>query len=140
MTGPTYTRGSTPTQEWGFSTCQQHANVDAYISEAQQMRRNIAAERTAAQEEDAKWHMPGVFSNLSHLLATADNLAQDRIASAQYRQGWEERWETAQFWSGGHMGLVHDSVRSLIGRLRDVQSEAAQLRELVAKTRRELRL
>jgi hypothetical protein len=140
MVGPTYTRGSTPTEEWGLSTCQQHVNVDAYISEAQQMRRNIAAERAAAQAEDAKWHMPGVYNNLSRLLASADILAQERIASAQYRQGWEGRWGTAQFWSGGHLGLVHDNVRSLIGRLWDCQFEAAQLRELVAKTRRELRL
>ena len=139
-TGPTYTRGSTPTQEWDLSSCQQHANVDAYLSEAQQMRLKIATERAAAEDDDAKWHMPGVFNNLSRLLASAENLAQDRIASAPYRKEWEERLGTAQFWSGGHLGRVHDSIRSVIGRLWDCQSEAAQLRELVAKTRRELRL
>lgn len=139
-TGPTYTRGSTPTEEWNRSTWQQHRNVDAYISEAQQTRLNIAAERAAAEEEDAKWHMPGVFNNLSRLLSGADSLAQDRIANAGYRQGWEERLKTAQYWSGGHLGRVHDSVRSPISRLWDCQSEATQMRELVAKTRRELRL
>jgi hypothetical protein len=130
--GPTYTRGSTPTQEWDLSTWQQHNNVNSYVSEAQRRRLAIATERAAAEEEDAKWHMPGVFDNLRRLLASAENLAQDRIASTPYRQGWEERLGTAQFWSGGNLGRVHD--------LWDCQSEAAQLKELVAKTRRELRL
>jgi len=138
--GPTYTRGSTPPQEWDLSTRQQHINVDAYISEARQRRVDIAAERAKAEKKDAQWHLPGVFQDLSSQLDRSDRLAQNRIAGASYRKKWEERLETAQFWTEGNLGRVSDRVRSLIGRLQDCQWETAQLKELVAKTKRELRL
>lgn len=104
------------------------------------MRLEIIDEREAAEEE-AKTYLPGCFIDLSKLLSRADSLAQDRIASASYRHEWEGRLEgTAQFWEGGNLGLVGERIRALVDRLHDCESEAAQLSELVAKTRRELRL
>jgi hypothetical protein len=128
--GPTYTQGTSPPMDWDHGSRQQHANTDAYISQAQRRRRDIIEARAEA-EENAKFHLPDVYSELLCLLSSVDRLARGKIARASYRHEWQGRWNrVAQFWESGNLARVAGRIYDLIDRFQDCEAEAAKLREL----------
>lgn len=127
---------------WNLNTQKRQQEVDSYLSDARWWRRDIASERDVAERQAAqsKGHNPSVFNGLSDLLKDAERfLEKEDIAKPSHRQRWQEKLAIAENWEGKNVKHVPGQIREFIRRLEDCESEAAQLKELVAKTRRELR-
>lgn len=128
---------------WERNSQKYHSEVDDYISDAQFWHNDIASERDKAERQAAnpKWRKPGVFNELSDLLDDAERfLANRKHGKPTFRQKWEGILDDAQSWNGNNLRRIHGQIRQFIRRLRDCQSEAAQLKQLVDKTRCELSL
>jgi hypothetical protein len=137
---PTYTRGTTPPQDWGPRSAEQTKNAISYISTVQDIRLEIEMERAAADDR-ARLQISHDHTELLDCFTRADDLVQDRIVGSEYRREWERRWtETAQYWDSGALVHVGERIRLLSERLRKCEAEAAELRELMATTKRELGL
>ena len=128
---------------WNLDSRTRQQGVDTFLSNARYWRNDIASERAIAGEQAAqsKWRNPNAFEELSGLLNDAERfLEKENIAKQAHRQMWEGRLEIAQNWGGKKVKHVPGQMRKFIRSLRDCQSEAAQLRQLVDETRREFQL
>lgn len=133
----------TSSMSWEMTSQKHHSEAHDYISEARLKRNDIDLARDEAERKAAnpKWRKQGVFDELSEALDNAEGfLADQRAGKVAYRQKWEGILENAQSWKGKNLRRTQGQIRQFIRRLRDCQSEAAQLRQLVEKPRRELSL
>jgi DNA-nicking Smr family endonuclease len=127
--------------DWTLWSSRYHGQVDKYLDEVQWIRNDIAFSRDEAEREAAQRRRPANFKDLSNELERAESfLENEKIPTRSYRQMWERRMEDVQSWDKKNLRRGRGQIRQFISRLRGCQSQAAQLRQLVERTRRELGL
>lgn len=127
--------------DWLANSRKYHREVDDYLSEVQLIRSDIAFTRDKAESEAARHRRPANFDELLQDLERAESfLEEEEIPTRAYRLEWEQNMRDVQTWSVKNVRRERAPIRRFIGRLWGCQSEAAQLRDLVANTRRELGL
>jgi hypothetical protein len=127
--------------DWLANSGKYHHQVDNYLSEVQLIRSDIAFTRDKAESEAARRRRPANFDELLQDLERAKGFLEDEeIPTRSYRQEWEQNMRDVQTWGVKNVRRERGPIRKFIGRLWACHSEAAQLRDLVANTRRELGL
>jgi hypothetical protein len=128
---------------WQLNARSYRRDVDTFISDAQLWRSDIDSERDGAQKRaaESKRNNPDVFIELSKLLDDAERFLENgKVARPSYKQMWDGRLVAAQGWEVKNLRRVLGQIRKMVRRVKDCQSEAEQLRELVAETRLECQL
>lgn len=132
-TGPTLNQ----LVEWDTSAGQQQTEIKDSISQAQELRRGILDVKAEELDEYTQNYPPGMLLHLSDLLNEADDLLSREVASHENRREWDDRLDNIVQQDEPNARRVAKKIRSLIDRLRVCQRGAAELSQLVERTRSE---